>query len=153
VLLQNASTSSITTSPWLGGADTFDSYYQTIYWLQDANNGGALFINRMADICTGRPGGVTLLARAEEEGDLQVSYALVVLKYYKNDATDDVSNHIQRVYGEVTFGSQVGTWWWTEDRDYDEDDAHVMGVRHRVSEEIDHVRWREHINHDHILMQ
>jgi hypothetical protein len=107
----------------------------------------------MADICTGRPGGVTLLARAEEEGDLQVSYALVVLKYYKNDATDDVSNHIRRVYGEVTFGSQVGTWWWTEDRDYDEDDAHVMVVRHRVSEEIDHVRWREHINHDHILMQ
>jgi hypothetical protein len=94
MLLQIASTSSITTSPWLGGADMFDSYYQTVYWLQDANNGGSLFINRMADICTGRSGGATLLARAEEEGDLQVSYALVNLKYYKYSATDDVSNHI-----------------------------------------------------------
>jgi hypothetical protein len=61
---------------------------------------------------------------------------LSVLRYYKHVTTDDVLNHIRRVYGE--------------DDDYYEDDAHVMGVRHRVSEEIDHVRWREHINHDHV---
>jgi hypothetical protein len=30
---------------------------------------------------------------------------LAVLKYYKHDTTDDVFNHIQCVYGEVTFGS------------------------------------------------
>jgi hypothetical protein len=41
-------------------------------------------------------------------------------------------------------------WWWTEDGDYDEDDAHVMGVRHRVLEEIRCVRWMEHIYHDHV---
>jgi hypothetical protein len=33
-----------------------------------------------------------------------------------------------------------------KDGDYYEDDARVMGVRHWVSEELDHVRWREHIN-------
>jgi hypothetical protein len=33
--------------------------------------------------------------------------------------------------------------------DYDEDVARVMGVHHCVSEEIGHVRWREHINHVH----
>jgi hypothetical protein len=59
----------------------------------------------MGDICTGRPGGAALLARAEEEGDLQASCVLAVLKYYKHDATDDVFNHIRRIYSEVTFGS------------------------------------------------
>jgi hypothetical protein len=39
-----------------------------------------------------------------------------ILKYYKHDTTDDVLNHIQHVY--------------REDRDYYEDDACVMGVRH-----------------------
>jgi hypothetical protein len=61
---------------------------------------------------------------------------LAVLKYYKHGVTDDVFNNIRCVYGEVTFGLQVGTWWWTEDGDYDEDDAQVMGVHHRISEEI-----------------
>jgi hypothetical protein len=61
---------------------------------------------------------------------------MTVLRYYRHDATDDVYNHIRRIYGE--------------DGDYNKDDAHIMGVHHRVSEEIDHVRWREHINHDHI---
>jgi hypothetical protein len=75
---------------------------------------------------------------------------LAILKYYKHGTTDDVFNHFRRIYGEVTFGSQVGTRWWTEDGDYDEDDARVMGVRHRVLEEICHVMWMEHINHDHV---
>jgi hypothetical protein len=61
---------------------------------------------------------------------------LSVLKYYKHNATDDVFNHIRCVYDE--------------DGDYYEDDARVMGVRHQVSEEIDHVRWREHTNHNHV---
>jgi hypothetical protein len=65
-----------------------------------------------------------------------VSYVMPILKYYKHGTTDNVSNHIRRVY--------------REDGDYYEDDAHVMGVHHRVSEEIDHVRWREHINQDHV---
>jgi hypothetical protein len=65
-----------------------------------------------------------------------VSYVMPILKYYKHGTTDNVSNHIWRVY--------------REDGDYYEDDAHVMGVHHRVSEEIDHVRWREHINQDHV---
>jgi hypothetical protein len=87
------------------GADVLDAYLQTVDWLQGANNGGALFVKGMGDICTGRPGGAALLARAEEEGDLQASCVLAVLKYYKHDATDDVFNHIRRIYSEVTFGS------------------------------------------------
>jgi hypothetical protein len=79
-----------------------------------------------------------------------VSYMLAVLKYYKHGVTDDVFNNIRCVYGEVTFGLQVGTRWWTEDGDYDEDDAQVMGVHHRISEEIRRVMWMEHINHDHV---
>jgi hypothetical protein len=105
------------------GDDVLDAYIQTIDRLHGANNGGALFIKRMGDICTGRPSGEALLTRAEEEGDLQASHVLAVLKYYKHDSIDDVFNHIQHVYGEVTFGSQVRTRWWTEDGDYDEDDA------------------------------
>jgi hypothetical protein len=116
----------------LGGVDALNTYLQTIDWLQGANNGGALFIKGMADICSGRLGGVALLAWAEEEADLQASYVLSVLKYYKHGTTDDVLNHIWHVY--------------REDRDYYEDDAHVMGVHDQVSEVIDLVRWREHIN-------
>jgi hypothetical protein len=52
------------------GADALDAYLQTVDWLQGVNNGGALFIKGMGDICIGRPGGATLLARVEEEGDL-----------------------------------------------------------------------------------
>jgi Cdc6-like AAA superfamily ATPase len=33
---------------------------------------------------------------------------------------------------------------------YDEDDARVARVCHRVSAEIGHVMWREHISHDHV---
>jgi hypothetical protein len=88
-----------------GGADVLDAYLQTIDWLQGANNGRALFVKGMGNICMGQPGGAALLTWAEEEGDLQVSYMLAVLKYYKHDTTDDVFNHIQCVYGEVTFGS------------------------------------------------
>jgi hypothetical protein len=50
---------------------------------------------------------------------------LAILKYYKHGATNNVFNHIWCIYGEVTFGSQVGGRWWMEDGDYDEDDAHV----------------------------
>jgi hypothetical protein len=63
------------------GAYMLDAYLQTVDWLQGANNGGALFIKEMGDICTGRPGGAALLTRVEEEGDLQASYVLAVLKY------------------------------------------------------------------------
>jgi hypothetical protein len=73
------------------GAD----YLQTIDWLQGVNNRGALFVKGIGDICTGGPGGVALLARAEEVGDLQASYMLAVLKYYKHDATIDVYNYIR----------------------------------------------------------
>jgi hypothetical protein len=121
---------------WGGGADALNTYLQTIDWLLGVNNGGALFIKGMADICTGRPSGATLLARAKEEGDLQVSYVLFVLKYYKHHVTNDVFNHIQCFYGE--------------DGDYYEDDACVMGVRHQVSKEIDRVSWREHTNHNRV---
>jgi hypothetical protein len=128
------------------GAD----YLQTIDWLQGANNGGALFVKGMGDICTGRPSGAALLARAEEEGDLQASYVLAVLKYYKHGATNDVFNHIRHIYGEVTFGSQVRTRWRVDDEDYAKDDARVMGVLNRVSDEIVHVRWRDHIHPNHL---
>jgi hypothetical protein len=78
----------------LWGVDALNTYLQTINWLQGANNGGALFIKGMADICSGRLGGVALLALAEEEADLQASYMLSVLKYYKHITTNDVLNHI-----------------------------------------------------------
>jgi hypothetical protein len=128
------------------GAD----YLQTVDWFQGANNGGALLIKGMSDICTSRPGGAALLTRVEEEGYLQSSYMLVSLKYYKNGTTNNVFSHIWHVYGEVTFGSQVRTWWRANDEDYAEDDACVMGVRNRVSDEIVCVRWREHIHLDNL---
>jgi hypothetical protein len=37
-----------------------------------------------------------------------------------------------------------------EDGDYDEDDALVMAIHHRVLEEIRHVMWMEHNNHNHV---
>jgi hypothetical protein len=46
----------------LGGADVLNAYLQTVDWLQGVNNGVALFIKGMADICMGRPGGVALLS-------------------------------------------------------------------------------------------
>jgi hypothetical protein len=61
---------------------------------------------------------------------------LAVIKYYKHDVTDDVFNHIWCVYSEITFGSQVGTRWWMEYKAYDEDEARVLGVHKRVSNEI-----------------
>jgi hypothetical protein len=42
---------------------------------------------------------------------------LAILKYYKHGATDNVFNHIRHVYGEITFGSQVGTRWIVKDED------------------------------------
>jgi hypothetical protein len=48
---------------WGGGvADALNAYLKTVDWLQGANNGGALFIKGMADICIGRPSVVALLA-------------------------------------------------------------------------------------------
>jgi hypothetical protein len=88
-----------------GDGGTLDAYLQTIDWLEGANNGEALFVKGMGDICTRHLGGAALLARAEEEGDLHASYVLAILKYYKHGATEDVFNHIQPVYGEVTSGS------------------------------------------------
>jgi hypothetical protein len=99
------------------GEDNMYEYYQTVDWLQVANNGRALFINGMSNICMGRPGGVTLLAWAEEEGDLQASYMLAIIKYYKHGLTDDVFSHIRRMYDTVTIGLQVQTRWMMEDGD------------------------------------
>jgi hypothetical protein len=48
----------------------------------------------MGNICIAQPGGAALLTRAEEEGDLQASYMLTVLKYYKHGTTNDVFNNI-----------------------------------------------------------
>jgi hypothetical protein len=97
------------------------------------------------------PGDVALLAWAKE-GDLQVSYVLAVIKYYKHGLTDDVFNHIRCVYGTITFDLQVRTWWMMEDGDdYDEDDVRVMSVRKWVFDEIVHARRREHINPDTLL--
>jgi hypothetical protein len=64
------------------GVGALDTYLQTVDWLQGEKSGGALSINGMGDICTGRTGGATLLTRAEEEGHLQASCVLVILKYY-----------------------------------------------------------------------
>jgi hypothetical protein len=134
------------------GEDDMYEYYQTLDWLQGVNNIRALFINVMSNICMGRPGSAALLARPEEEGDLQVSYVLAVIKYYKHGLTDDVFNHIQRVYGMITFGLRVGTWWMMEDGDdYDEEDVRAMGVRKRVFDDIIHLRRREHIDLDNLL--
>jgi hypothetical protein len=120
--------------------------------LQIVNNGRALFINGMPDICTGRPGGVALLAQAEEEGDLQASYVLAIIKYYKHGLIDDVFIHIRSMYGMITFGLQVGTRWMMEDGDdYDEDDVCIMGVSKWVFDEIVCVRRREHIDPDNLL--
>jgi hypothetical protein len=116
------------------------------------NNGRALFINGVSDICMGRPDGAALLARAEEEGDLQASNVLAVIKYYKHGLTDDVFNHIRHLYGTVTFGSHVKTRWMMEDGDdYDKDDVRVMGVHKRVFDEIVRVRQREHIDPNNLL--
>jgi hypothetical protein len=81
-----------------------------------------------------------------------VPYVLAVIKYYKHGLTDDVFNHIQRVYGTITFGLRVGTWWMMEDGDdYDEEDVRVMGVRKRVFDDIIRLRRREHIDLDNLL--
>jgi hypothetical protein len=74
---------------------------------------------------------------------------LAVVKYQKYSTTEDVFNHIQRVYGESTSGAQV-IGWRTKSGDYEEDDICVDSVCHRVSSEIGRVMWREHINYEHI---
>jgi hypothetical protein len=103
-----------------------DEYIKTIDWLQGANNRQALFVKGIADMMA-RPGGEALLTRAEE-GDLQASYVLAILKYYKHDLIDDVFNHIRCMYGEITFGLQVKTRWSMEYKDCDEGEAHILGV-------------------------
>jgi hypothetical protein len=50
-------------------------------------------------------------------------------KYYKHGTTVDVFNHIRRIYDEVTSGSQVRGWLWTEDGAYDGDHARIARVR------------------------
>jgi hypothetical protein len=69
-------------------------YLQTVDWLQGINNAEALYNKGMGDTCCGRPGGAAFLAWSEEEGNLSASYVLVVVKYYKYGATEDVFNHI-----------------------------------------------------------
>jgi hypothetical protein len=75
---------------------------------------------------------------------------LAVLKYDKHGLTNDVFNHIRHVYDEITFSSQVGTRWSMEYEDYDEGEAHILGVHKQVSDEIRHMRWREHIHPNHL---
>jgi hypothetical protein len=87
------------------------------------SNGQALFIKGMGDLYTGRPGGVALLTRAADEGDLQATYVLAVLNYYKHGATDHAFNLIHRVYSEVLFGSHVGGWLWMDEGIHDEDEV------------------------------
>jgi hypothetical protein len=115
-----------------GDGDTHAAYLQTVDWLVGASNGEALFVKGMGDVCTGQPGGVTLLARAVEEGDLQVAYVLAILDYYKHDTTEHVFNLIHHVYNEVTSGSQVGGRWWTEEGIHDKDDARIDRVWYQV---------------------
>jgi hypothetical protein len=93
-----------------GERHRLNAYLQTINWLQGANNTESLFVKGMGDICIGHPSGVTLLTRAEKEGDLQASYVLAIIKYYKYSATEDVFNYIQHVYGESNSGAQVRGW-------------------------------------------
>jgi hypothetical protein len=88
----------------LGERQQLQMYLQTVEWLQGSNNAAALFIKCMGDICSRRPSGAALLTRSEEEGILQMSYVLAIVKYYKYGATEDVFNHIRRVYGESTSG-------------------------------------------------
>jgi hypothetical protein len=127
-----------------------EEYLQTIDCLQGVNNGQALFVKGLVDLCTTWPSGAALLAWEEEEGDLQVSYVLAVIKYYKRDVTDDVFNHIRSVYGEITFGSQVRTQWWMEYKACDEDEACILGVHKWVSDEIRRMMWREQIYPNHL---
>jgi hypothetical protein len=51
-----------------------------------------------------------------------------VLKYNKHGVTNDVFNHIQCVYGEITFGSHVMTRCWMEYEDCNEDEARILVV-------------------------
>jgi hypothetical protein len=57
-----------------GDAQGLHMYLQIVEWLQGANNAEALFIKGMGNICSGRPGGATLLERSEEEGNMNASY-------------------------------------------------------------------------------
>jgi hypothetical protein len=45
-----------------GDAQGLHMYLQTNEWLQGTNNAEAIFVKGMGDICSGRPGGVALLA-------------------------------------------------------------------------------------------
>jgi hypothetical protein len=125
--LPTISTSRTTTRLWFGECA---AYLQTIDWLLGVSNGQALFINGMCHLCTGRPGGVALLERVVDEGDLQAAYMLVVLNYYKHDATDHVLNLICCVYGEVPLGSQVAGRLWSDEGIHDEDEARIARVRY-----------------------
>jgi hypothetical protein len=129
-----------------GHARSCDTYLQTIDWLLLANNGEALFVKGMENLCTGHPGAVQLLARAMEEGHQSAAFMLGVLNYYKHITTEDVFNLFRCVYGEVTTGYQVGSLSWTDEGIDDEANASTARVHHRVDEEIGRVMWREQIN-------
>jgi hypothetical protein len=130
---------------WRHG-DTHAVYLQTIDWLLGVSNGQALFVKGMGNLCTSQPDGVALLERAVDERDLQATYVLAVLNYYKHDATDHVFNLIRRVCGEVPLGLQVARQLWSDEGIHDEDEACIARVRYRVQEEIGCVLWREHLH-------
>jgi hypothetical protein len=129
-----------------GDAHTRVLYIQSMDWLLDANNGQALFVKGIGNICTGRPGGVAFLARAVDEGDIQAAYVLAVLNYYKHGATDHVFNLICHVYGEVPLGSQVVGRSWSDEGIHDENEVRIAHVQYRVQEEIGGVLWRKHLH-------
>jgi hypothetical protein len=129
-----------------GDTHTHAMYLQTVDWLLDANNGQALFVKGIGNICTGRPGGVAFLTRAVDEGDIRVAYVLAVLNYYKHSATSHVFNLIRRVYGEVPLGSQVAGQSWSDEGIHNEDEARIAHVWYRVQEEIGRVLWRENLH-------
>jgi hypothetical protein len=97
-------------------------------WLLDSNNGQALFVTGIGNICTGQPGGVAFLARAVDVVDLQAAYVLGILNYYKHGTTDHVFNLIRRIYGEVPIGLLVAGQSWTDEGIHDEDEAHIACV-------------------------
>jgi hypothetical protein len=128
VLEPTVSTLSTTARLQFGETPTPVLYLETDDWLLDSNNGQALFVTGIGNICTGQPGGVAFLARAVDVVDLQAAYVLGVLNYYKHGTTDHVFNLIRRIYGEVPIGLLVAGRSWTDEGIHDEDEAHIACV-------------------------
>jgi hypothetical protein len=79
----------------------------------------------MGNLYTGRPGGVALLKRVVDEGDLLVAFVLAIFNYYKHGTTDHVFNLICHIYSEVPLGVQVVGRSWSDEGIHDEHEAHI----------------------------